>query len=231
MLLKNHEPDSSLAAQCYEQLSNLIINGTLAPGQKLKVEQLKTQLTAGQSPIREALSRLVSSGLVETENNKGFRVAQVSEADVRDVYNVYLQIELLALAQAIKRGDDAWEASIAAALHNLALVETGQKRSEPVTYEMWSARNYAFHVALISGCGSPLLLQIRADVYRRFDRYCRIAFNLANMELELNHEEHKQLADAVLARDLARATALMTHHILGAQEDVVWTLKENRSDF
>lgn len=213
---------STLAMHCYEQIQEEIISGTLAPGQKLKVEHLKEQLKVGQSPVREALARLVSSGLVELIGNRGFRVAEVSERDVRDLYEVYFNIEMLALTQALERGDDAWEATVVVALHRLAQAENS---TEPVPYSVWGERNYNFHVALISGCYSPLLLHIRADVYKRFDRYCRIAFDLPNSDLVLNHEEHAELAAAVLKRDLKKATELMRHHIFGALEDVIMRLK------
>lgn len=218
------DKDNTLALQCYEQLQSDIINGVFTPGQKLKMELLKQRLDVGQSPIREALSRLVASGLVETQDNKGFRVAQISEENIRDIYRTFFQIELLALNQAMELGNDAWEASVAAALHHLALVETKQ---ESVLYEVWAQRNYAFHVALISGCNSPLLLQIRANVYHRFDRYCRIAFNLSNMQLHLNHDEHKKLAAAVLERNTKKVRELLEYHIFGALEDVIVTLKQN----
>lgn len=214
----------SLANQCYEKLQEHILNGTFAPGQKLKVDALKQEFAIGHSPIREALSRLVSSGLVESRENKGFRVAQVSQADIYDVYQTFFHIELLALTQAIKHGDDAWESRVVAALHHLALVET---KNEPVEYQVWAERNYAFHVALISGCNSPLLMQIRADVYLRFDRYCRIAFHSARKDLMVNHAEHKELAETVLSRNLEKTEKLIRYHIFGAQEAVIDTLKKN----
>lgn len=216
--------DNTLAMQCFEYIQENIMNGAYRPGQKLKMEFLKEQLGAGQSPIREALSRLSESGLVEAEDNKGFRVASMSEEEVRDIYNVYFNIETLALEQAIKLGDDFWEASIVSTLHQLGIIEN---KTGPVSYADWATRNYAFHVALISGCNSPLLLELRADVYRRFDRYCRVAFNLSQTQLHLNHEEHKKLADAVLQRNFTAARELMHYHIFGALEDVIKTLKRH----
>lgn len=217
--------DQSLANQCYEKLQEHILNGTFAPGQKLKVDALKQEFAIGHSPIREALSRLVASGLVESQDNKGFRVAQVSEADIYDVYQTFFHIELLALTQAMKHGDDSWESRVVAALHHLALIET---KNEPVEYQVWAERNYAFHVALISGCNSSLLMQIRADVYLRFDRYCRIAFHSSQRDFALNHAEHKELAETVLKRDIAKTEKLIHHHIFGAQEAVIKTLKNNK---
>jgi len=215
----------NLVNQCYDEIQERIINGTFEPGKKLKVEELKQQLSSGASPIREALSRLVNSGLVEARDNKGFYVARMSEADIRDLYQTFLQIELLALTQAMKLGDDAWKTAIVAALYNLSLIENN---AESISYTIWAERNYAFHVALISGCNSPTLLDIRANLYRRFDRYCRIAFNLSHTELERNHEEHRKLAEAVLNRDIEKTTILMTHHILGMLENVIVTLKNHK---
>jgi GntR family carbon starvation induced transcriptional regulator len=217
-------PEINLANQCYDEIQERIINGSFEPGKKLKVDELKQELQIGASPIREALSRLVNSGLVEALDNKGFYVTQVSQEDIRDVYKTFLQIELLALTQAIELGDDAWKTAIVAALYNLSLIENS---SETVSYSLWTARNYAFHVALISGCNSPLLLDIRANLYRRFDRYCRIAFNLSYKELDRNHEEHKKLAHAVLDRDEKKAIELMTYHIMGMLEHVILTFKKN----
>lgn len=215
---------STLAQQCYDQLQNDIIDGTLKPGEKLKVEPLKDRLAVGQSPIREALSRLVASGLVQTEDNKGFRVATLSEHDIRDIYATFNQIENMALALAIEQGDDAWESHIVASLHQLSIVENKQ---EPVPYSVWAERNYNFHVALIAGCKSPALLEIRKTLYLKFDRYCRMAFHTTKDSLSVNNDEHKQMAEAVLRRDVKTAHELMTHHILGSLESVIKKLKLN----
>lgn len=215
---------STLAQQCYEQLLEDIIKGTLKPGEKLKVEPIKQRFGIGQSPVREALSRLVASGLVETEDNKGFRVTQLSEADIRDTYATYTSIELLALNLAMERGDDAWQARIVSALYALGLIEN---KKEPVPYSLWAERNYNFHVALISGCNSPSLLAIRSNVYLKFDRYCRIAFQTTKDSLDANHEEHKKLAQAVVQRDVKKVEKLMTYHINGALEEVIALLKSH----
>ena len=217
--------DSTLAQQCYEQLQSEIIEGILKPGQKLKVGPIKERFAIGQSPVREALSRLVAFGLVDTQDNKGFRVSTISEEDIRDTYGTFTYIENRALALAMEKGDDAWEASIVAALHKLALIEN---RGVLGPYAVWAERNYNFHVALISGCNSPTLLEIRRNLYMKFDRYCRMAYQITKDELSVNHEEHKKLAEAVLKRDVKKAHALMTYHINGAIEDVIKKFQENK---
>lgn len=217
--------DSTLAQQCYEQLQSEIIEGILKPGEKLKVGPIKERFSIGQSPVREALSRLAAFGLVDVEENKGFRVSTISEVDIRDTYTTFTRIETMALALAMEKGDDTWEASIVAELHKLALIE---KKNVFDSYALWAERNYNFHVALISGCNSPTLLEIRRNLYVKFDRYCRMAYQITKDELLVNHEEHKKLATAVLQRDIKKAQALMVHHINGAIEDVVKKFQENK---
>jgi len=218
--------ETNLVNQCYEQIQDNIIDGTFTPGKKLKVKELKLLLKTGHSPIREALSRLATSGLVEAHDNKGFRVTKISESDIRDIYHTFLHIELLALTQAMKLGDDSWKASIVAALYSLSLIENDETLTT-IPYQIWYDRNYAFHVALISGCNSPTLLRIRSDLYLRFDRYCRMSFTIAKLVIKTNHEEHKKLAQAALDRDHHTAHKLMTHHLLGSLEDVVKLFKKN----
>lgn len=216
--------ESTLAQQCYDQLQSEIIEGILKPGEKLKVEPIKERFSIGQSPVREALSRLVACGLVEVEDNKGFHVAAISEGDIRDTYDIFARTETMALAMAIEHGDDSWETEIVSTLYRLALVET---KDEFPPYSVWAERNYNFHVALIAGCKSPTLLEMRRMLYMKFDRYCRMSFHLSKDALLVNHEEHKKLAEAVLQRDTKKAQALMTYHITGAIEDVVKKFKEN----
>lgn len=216
--------ESTLAQQCYEQLQNEIIEGILKPGQKLKVIPIKERFNIGQSPVREALSRLAAFGLVDVEDNKGFRVSTISETDIRDTYTTFTNIENMALALAIDNGDETWESSIVAELHKLSLIENKKGFD---SYTQWAERNYNFHVALIAGCNSPTLLEIRRNLYMKFDRYCRMAYQISKHELSVNNQEHTKIADAVLKRDKKTALDLMTYHINGALEDVIKNFKKN----
>lgn len=215
----------TLAQQCYDRLHEDILNGILEPGAKIKIAPLKEQFKIGQSPIREALSRLVASGLVTVEDNKGFRVTEISEEDVRDTYAVLLFITKKGLEQAIMHATSESKAQIVTELYRLALVETGY---EKIPYAVWAEHNYAFHRALIAGCRSPLLLEIYALVYTKFDRYCRIAYSKRHSCLEANHAEHKALAQSVLDQNFVVAQKLIEQHINSALEDVIKALKKQK---
>lgn len=211
-------PENNLSQQCFQQLQMEIIQGILKPGEKLKVEPIKQRFGIGQSPVREALSKLSAFGLVEVEENKGFRVAPVSLADIYDTYATFTAIENMALALAIKHGDNEWEAQIIAQLHKLSSIELTKK---PVSKAAWIEQNYNFHLALISGCKSPMLLEIRRHLYMKFDRYCQMSYQLSQYKLHDNHQAHQELARAVLQRNSKEAKKLMTEHINGSLEDII----------
>lgn len=215
--------DQTLADYCYKRLKEVIIRGEFAPGEKLRIAKLKSFLNVGPTPIREALSRLASSGLIDTEANRGFFVKNISEAEVRDIYATFNKIELLALNQAIDLGDISWEANILGSLHKLSVVE---KCPPPVDSERWLQLNYEFHCSLVSACNSPCLLKIREDIYQLFDRYCHLSMLTSEDSLTLNHDDHCEIAKAVINRDKSKACELTTLHLENSLNQVIGTLKK-----
>lgn len=224
--MSNNTSNQNLASICFNHIKNDIIQAVLKPNQKLKVAYFQEKYSTAQSAIREALSRLVTCGLVEAVDNKGFRVASISINDINDVYQTFTQIEILALMQAIDKGNQAWHASIVAALYELEQIET---KTSKIEFATWSLYNSKFHKALISGCNSPLLLTIRNDIYNRFDRYCNIAFSLAKKDLSINHAEHRELAQAVISGNKEKTEKIITHHINGPLNEVISILQKNNS--
>ena len=208
----------TLSNTCYEKIQKLILTGQYMPGEKLGVERLKKDLDTGHSPIREALSKLLILGLVQGEDRKGYKVSHISEEDLRDLVLTFSQIELLALTQAIDHGDMLWEGEIVSALHQLARIENSNK---PVSYEQWAPYNESFHRALISGCPSKHLLKIREQLFSQFQRYINLSFKTHFEPLRFNHLEHKRIAQAVLDRDIVKASLLLKKHMLSALENVI----------
>ncbi|KAF3361907.1 putative HTH-type transcriptional regulator BphR [Chlamydiales bacterium STE3] len=214
--------DQTLANYCYHRLKEAIIKGHFAPGQKLRIAELKSYLDVGPTPIREALSRLTSSGLVDMEANRGFFVKKVSEAEVRDIYATFNKIELLALNESIELGDISWEADILGSLHKLSVIE---KTPSPIDSASWLLLNYQFHYSLIAACDSPCLLKIREGIYQLFDRYCHLSLFTNENALLLNHKDHCEIAQAVIGRDKAKACELTTLHLENSLEQVIERLK------
>ena len=188
-----------------------ILSARLAPGAKLKIRQLSAQYRIGGSPLRDALAQLTGDGLVILESQRGFRVAPVSRADLRDVAQARKRIELAALELSLERGDEAWRQRVRAADASFAVVKQKVGDTTPIT-EDWEQRHRAFHLALLSACASPTLMRFCAQLHDRFDRYRRIALPSRSYMGALG-DDHEAFMEAALAGRREEAIALLARHI------------------
>jgi DNA-binding GntR family transcriptional regulator len=170
------------------------------------------------STLREILSRLSSEGLVVAEEQRGFRVAPVSVADLRELAALRLLVECPAMEESFLAGDIDWEGRVAAAHHKLALVEAMMLQGEKARVEDWKKYDWEFHRALISACGSRALMGTCASIYDRYLRYLMIALSFRG---EITAGEHRMLFDAALRRDFAGAKTILTRHVLECVERTV----------
>jgi GntR family transcriptional regulator, carbon starvation induced regulator len=198
-----------------------ILSGQFEPGQRLKIDELRARYDASVGTLREALLHLLSEGLVRSAMNRGFSVAPVSVADLRDITELRIQFEVRAMSDAIKHGDEAWEAEIVTALHLLLKLGTGDA---PVTRSAeWPARHRRFHQALVSGCRSPWLLHFRSTLFDQAERYRSLGRTHRRSPRDVN-VEHQQLADAALARNVAKACDLAEKHIRRTVDNIAKVL-------
>lgn len=199
--------------EVYRQLRSDIVNCVLKPDERLRFDTLRSRYTAGIGTLREALSHLVSDGLVRTEAGRGFRVASVSVQDLMDITEWRVEFEVRAITQAIQRGGDAWEAEIVTAFHMFSLVEV-PARDAPVEVLMaWGDRHKRFHDALVSACGSPWLLHFRSVLFEQARRYQVLSMMDSEPRLPRKDEEHRSLMKAAIERNVERAAQLAEQHI------------------
>lgn len=192
-----------------EQLRADILHCRLKAGSRLRFKDLRVRYASGLSPLREALMRLAADGLVVMEDHKGFRVAPVSREEMVDIAHTLFELEALAIRQAIARGDDHWEATILARLHELSkrpMFDAGGQLDPE-----WEARNVAFHKSLYAACGSPSLLLLCDVLSERFGRYRRLRARHAGERRDVG-EEHARISRAALARDADAAIAMLRTH-------------------
>lgn len=209
-----------------ERLLEEILDGILIPGEKINISSLKERYGVSLAPLREALSRLTSSGLLVSEQNKGYKVADVSEQELRDLYEISAHLESLALTQSMERGDGRWEEEIISALYHLQRLE---KSDTPPSFDEWSDANTRFHDSLIAACSS-VLKGLRKTVHLQSARYVRIAFGKALGNLGKYHKEHRALADAVLERNQEKAIHLMNDHILKGRDLAIVQYNKKRNN-
>jgi GntR family carbon starvation induced transcriptional regulator len=193
------------------RIRELIVTGQLAPGERLVVASLADAIDAGQTPVREALMRLVSEGLAVLEDQRGFSVAPVSRSDLLDLTAARVEVEVLLLRWSIERGDDQWEATLLGAFHRLQKQHKLSPEGDQVRSD-WEEQHRLFHSALVGHCGNQSLLQVRESLYQRADRYRRLSVRYLQAPRD-DVKEHEDMLQAALARDVTAATSLLRAHI------------------
>ena len=197
----------------YQALRRDVLAGRFLPGDKLRFADLCERYGASMGVLREGLSRLVEQGLVTTEPQHGFRVAELSEADLIDLTHARVTLEAMVLREAIAHGDLAWEARLVAAQHVLERIPMAQGGDPHVVDEAWTAAHASYHAALLDGCpnlrlrGIVLSLRDSAELYRRWSQ------RLDDSGERDVADEHAQIVEATLARDADRAVELLVGHI------------------
>lgn len=184
--------------QAYVRLRQDILAATLTPATKLKIDDLRARYDFGASPIREALSLLTSDGLVERIDQRGFRVAPVSEREFQDVLKTRCWLEEKALRDSVENGDAAWKDAVVLAYYRLSRAPKGEKGTDAAA--AWEARHKEFHMALIAACGSEILLGFCDKLYDQNIRYRQLARPTDYAERDID-AEHKDILDAVVAGD------------------------------
>ena len=203
----------TLAGDVYETLRADILSCRVAPGTKLRINDIHSQLGVNLGAVREALSKLSSEGLVTAEAQKGFCVAPVSRQELVDLTSTRIDIENLCLAEAIANGDAAWESGIVASLHFLSRQSERDPADPARLSERWVVAHAAFHQALVDACRNGVKMRIRASLYDQSERYRRLSVPARGTANRDTLAEHRAIADAALAKDTPTATRLMGEHL------------------
>ncbi len=210
----------TLASVAYQQLRRDIIDATLAPGAKLRVQELCRRYKVGPSPIREALNRLSRDHLVALSDHKGFSVTPLSPEHLEELTRTRCWLNEVALREAIRNGDGEWEDGVLLAHNRLSRIADNvfEGAQAKIAYNpMWEAAHRAFHSSLIAACGSRWLIDYCEQLFDIADRYRHISrFTYGKARPRIN--EHQEIVNAVLARDSERAVALLNAHFMRTRE-------------
>jgi DNA-binding GntR family transcriptional regulator len=217
-MLADTAQGETIGEAAYRRIRADIVFGRLAPGEKLKLDRVSEAYGVSISTLRELLNRLCSEGLTIAEGQRGFEVAPVSAEDFQEVAAMRQLLECHALEQSFQRGDLDWEGRIVAAHHKLSVMEKRMiagDRSEP---EIWKRCDWQFHHALISACGSKVLLATHAAIYDKYLRYQMVAVIFRG---EIAAKQHQKLLECALARDFATARQVLVDHVQGCVQHAI----------
>ena len=202
------ESQETLASATYSRIRRDIIVARLKPGAKLRMAEVCERYGVGLSPLREALSRLGTEGLVQQTDRRGFAVSGVSAFELQELIHTRCVLYEASLREAIQRGDETWEEQLLLSFHRLQ--RSGRTGNGPGSDE-WETLHRQFHTALISACASRYLIsscELLFDQAERYRNFSRRSVSNRNIDAE-----HRSIMEAALARDDAKAITLLKKHI------------------
>ncbi|MDS9469474.1 GntR family transcriptional regulator [Paracoccus sp. MBLB3053] len=200
------------ADQVHSILSDRIVAGRLRPGDPLAESTLADEFGLSRTPIREALHRLASEGLVERGARRAFVVRRMSVTDLRDLFETLGEIEAICARLAAHRMTEIERDDLRRLL--------GQER---IDYPLLNAR---FHDALRTGARNHLMSGLLEDLDRRSLPWRDASFRAQTRRVEQSRAEHLEILDAVLARDGELAARLMREHMASSLSAIAEMIRE-----
>ncbi|GAA2085074.1 GntR family transcriptional regulator [Aeromicrobium tamlense] len=196
-------PTATGVQRCLTEIRQMIISGTLLPGQKVHQGEIAAQLNVSRIPVREALSTLQAEGVLDYKPNTGFTVARFSGEDLAEIYlmrrlletEVVRTVDLAAVdVDELKRLNDH--------------LKTLSANTDP---DEWQSTNFDFHFLIFEP--SPLKL-VREEIRRLWymsSFYRSLYIQQADSRLRV-HEDHDKIIEAVKARDNEALIKLSDEH-------------------
>ncbi|WP_395542876.1 GntR family transcriptional regulator [Neotabrizicola sp. sgz301269] len=226
----------SLSEQAYDSIRSDILQGALFPGEKLLIDGISERYGIGAVPVREALNRLSSEGLVERKSHRGFFVAAISIVDLEEMVKTRIWLESLALRESMANSDEAWEEQLVVSFHRLARTQRKMpSEAGPAAAQEWEERHRDFHMLLLDRCRSRWLLGFCSTLMDQAVRYRNLSMN-HNPSIARRQgaaAEHQSILEAVMEHDVELAVSLLAEHyritleglrsVLAAEANVVVT--------
>jgi DNA-binding GntR family transcriptional regulator len=193
-------------------LRDRIRAGELAPGERLRVEELARELDMSPTPIREGLRVLQADGLVNYRAHYGIVVAEITSEQIKEIYRLRTLLEPAAVELAVPQLDR---------LHDLHAAALSSNRPGAI-----AQLNSEWHWALYDASGSPLLNDFIHRLWETFP--WRTMWALPG-RIELSHRQHARVMKAIRARDAARAAEQMRLHVASGEETLLERLERERA--
>jgi DNA-binding GntR family transcriptional regulator len=190
-----------------------IVAGRLAPGTALEEVPLAAAYGVSRTPVREALRRLESSGLVQTRPRRGAVVARPEPRRLREMFAVMAELEALAAIGCARAMRPAERRELEALHRRMAAMV---RAADVASYR---EANVAFHQALYDGSQNGYLAELAADTRRRLAPF-RAAQLEAPDRMRRSHEEHGAIVTAILRGDGEAAAQVMREHL--ALTEAAW---------
>ena len=202
-----------LTGRITDVLREDILSGTLAPGERIRQEELSANYGVSRLPIRDALKTLEAEGLVLLIPNTGAWVAKLSREEYQEVYQVRERVEPLLLRMSMQEMDEGTKAKL------MPMVE---EMRETEDRNRFLALDREFHMLTYSSARSTMLGDLVERMWNTTQHYRR-AFSIAaddDYAMRTTHLEHELLVLAILRNDADKAEQVLAGHIRSTMDQL-----------
>lgn len=204
----------------YEAVKAAILRGDLAEGVRLQQTMLASQLEVSTTPVREALSRLASEGLVRIDAHRGAIVRGLDDTELDEIYQLRQMLEPQATRKAVEhitdeeldQAEDLWRRM--------------EDHSDPAE---WAENNRQFHALIVAAAHSPRLESILKGLRDSSTRYVQWSVTVDPQRFIAANQDHRDLIAACRARDGDWAASIEERHLNGTVEALRRRLEDGRA--
>lgn len=211
---------TGLVEQVFDQTCDALLFGNYPPGTRLNIRQLAAAMHVSATPVREALSRLISEGILEATDTRAIVVPRVSVERLLEIFDLRVLLE----------GELAYAAATAITSERLAHLRKLQDELETAldesNYKTALRCNAQFHFAVYEAAGKPLALQIVRGLWLRIGPTLHLNYPVLANTRE-GTTRHHGVIDAIVARDPGALRAGIVADVRGSQHTIFSVMRES----
>jgi DNA-binding GntR family transcriptional regulator len=192
------------------EIERVILGGEYNPGDRINEKELALRFGISRGPIREALRTLEATGLVEQIPNRGVFVRRMSAAQADDIYEVRAALFALAGRLLASRATDEEVARLRAFV---SAMDAAIARDD---FDAYAAENFALHEYIVERAGNGVLASQYLGLIKQLRLYRARSLMFGNA-MRASNAEHRQMVEAIAARDPDRAQAAHYNHVATAK--------------
>ncbi len=206
---------SVLADQIYNALLQWLMDGRLRPGDRVSIDGMAREFNVSPTPVREALARLESTGMVTREAMRGYRVPPLpTEKQIADLMDARITIEPRMAQLACSFRNDTFLKELEVAVKDLRAAPSGPRFDD---YRDYLEADERFHRLIATHCGNDYMLRAYDSLGGHVQRF-RLFSGLGVTDAEFAVAEHAHILDAIRAGDCAEAAQRMWAHVAAVRD-------------
>jgi DNA-binding GntR family transcriptional regulator len=193
----------------YSVIKKDILEGKVSAGERLVIAKLAKRFNISDIPVRDALSRLASEGLVDVGTNNRSVVSTISPAELKDTIELRIILEPICSEMAVPHITGSTIAQL------LLLIEKMDDAITVKDYDSIGVLNRSFHMLIYAHCPNKKIVGLIEDLYKSSNR-ARMIYHIHRERSDESNKEHRQMVDAIINKDAKRVFELVKRQKISA---------------